>query len=122
MTNPYRATCPDCDTLRKENVSLKTSAKKRRWVDVFGSAWRVVVIAHVLFFGILISGYVRGYAARPEPPEACHETAEIITVNGSTRVCNIGGTMTTEVLPKQDGNQQVLVRCRCAQEHDGGAK
>lgn len=121
MTTPYRTTCPDCAPLRVENDRLRSTAKKEvveRWLWRTGNMAMCVAIGGIV---TLLAAYVHGLALRPEPPETCRETAEIITVNGTTRVCSIGGTMTTEVLPKADGNQQVLVRCRCqTEQRDAG--
>ncbi len=120
MTNPYRETCPECDALRRENEKLKVDAKSVLRRNLFGAAWRAFATMGIVAISIVLGSAVRGELAKPDPPESCHETAEIITVNGSTRICQGGGKMETELLPKQDGNQQVLVRCRCY-ARDAGA-
>jgi len=116
MSDPYRKTCPECDALRAENSKLKADAASIWRRNLFGAAWRFFCVLGAMCVSVLVSGYIRGEASKPDPPETCHETAEIITVNGSTRICQGGGRMETELLPKQDGNQQVLVRCRCGSD------
>lgn len=119
---PHRSQCPDCDAIRRENDALKASAKSILRQNIFGAAWRAFASMGIMAAAIVVAGAVRGEMAKPDPPETCHETAEIITMNGTTRICKGGGRLETELLPKQDSYQQVLIRCRCGQQQDGGAQ
>jgi len=120
-TDPYRVRCLGCEALRLENDRLKTETKGILRRNLFGASWRALATMAIVATAIVIAGAIRGEMAKPDPPETCRETAEIIMVTGSTRLCQGGGRIETELLPKQDGNnQQVLVRCRCFTVHDAG--
>lgn len=121
---PYREQCQRCEELARQNAVLELYAKKERrkfWLD---SGKRVGQVCAVIFASAIISGWIRGEAARPNDPprhELCRESVEIIDHVVSTRVCAVGATLTTEVLPKDDsGSTHVLFRCKCGERADGG--